>query len=415
MSRLRQLPCLSLALLFPLALFASTRDVKIDTIPPGAQVELNGSLVCTTPCSLKISSAYFGTKHTAFSGHSEVPLSLRITKEGFVPKNFDLTTGPIHWKNLYGDNLFDYYVVTSTQYTIHLDTVQDFVGRGQPAEAVVVRTETVAAIPNSMESVVQNAIPAVVRISGSKGSGSGFFVTPDGLIVTNAHVVQGESSVTVTTSSGKSLQSSSVYVDDDRDLAFVKIAATDCPVLRLRTFPPNVGSDVIAIGSPLSEVLTNTVTKGVVSGIRQLAHGTWIQTDTALNHGNSGGPLLNNSGEVVGVNTIKIVAPDVTGINFSLASSEVASLLNSRLGISINKQGQNAVAVATVAINSNPSGADIEVDGVFVGSTPAEIPLGVGERTVKISKKGFSPFERKLEVVAGGKQTVAAELETTKP
>ena len=255
----------------------------------------------------------------------------------------------------------------------------------------------------------------MVRISGSKASGSGFFITSDGLIVTNAHVVQGESSVTVTTASGRSLQSSSVYADDDRDLAFVKVPATDCPVLRLRTTPPNVGSDVIAIGSPLSEVLTNTVTKGVVSGVRQFTHGTWIQTDTAFNHGNSGGPLLNTSGEVVGVNTIKIVAPDVTGINFSLASSEVAGLLNSRLGISVNKQTQSAVTVVTVAISSNPPGADIEVDGVFVGSTPTELPLGVGERAVKISKKGYTSFERRLQVVAGGKQTVTAELEIAKP
>jgi hypothetical protein len=129
MSRLRI--WLSLALLFPAVASAGTRDVKIDTVPSGAQVEENGSLVCTTPCSLKVPSYYFGAKHTAFSGHGIQPIRLRITKEGFAPKIFDITTGPIHWKNLYGENLYDYYLVTSTQFTIRLDAVQDFVG-GSP-------------------------------------------------------------------------------------------------------------------------------------------------------------------------------------------------------------------------------------------------------------------------------------------
>ena len=218
----------------------------------------------------------------------------------------------------------------------------------------------------------------------------------------------------MTTSGGKSIQSSSIYVDDDRDLAFVKVAGTDYPTLRLHTAAPNVGSDVIAIGSPLDEVLTNTVTKGIVSGIRHGEHGTWIQTDAALNPGNSGGPLLNTSGEVVGVNTIKIVAPDVSGINFSLASSEIAVLLRSRFGTSLS-QPNDLTGVGTVAVTSTPPGADIEVDGVFLGSTPAELPLSVGEKTLKITKKGYAAFERKLLVMAGGRQSISADLEVLKP
>jgi serine protease Do len=277
-----------------------------------------------------------------------------------------------------------------------------------------VRTSAAGASTGSLENTVRDAIPAVVRISGSNGAGSGFFVTSDGLVVTNAHVVRNESSVTVTTSSGKSIQSSTIYADEDRDLAFIKVTGTNYPVLRLQTRPPNPGADVIAIGSPLSEQLTNSVTKGVVSGVRHGNHGTWIQTDTAMNPGNSGGPLLNTSGEVVGVNTMKLVEPDISGINFSLASSEIADLLKSRFGTSLAPVAP-APVLSTVAIISNPAGSDIEVDGVFLGNTPAEVPMAVGERTLKITKKGFKPWERKLQVVSGGKQTVSADLEQLSP
>lgn len=407
--------CVFAILLLASRASAGTKDVKVETIPAGAQVEVNGSLICTTPCTLKVPTAYFGKKRTAFSTHSEIPIRLRITKTGFVPKNFEITSGPFHWRNLYGNNLYDFYLVTSAQYTIRLDAVQDFVGEPQPAQPAVLRTSGSAGTPSSVEGVVHDAIPAVVRIAGTSKSGSGFFISPDGLIVTNAHVVKGESVVTVTTSTGTSIQSSTIYVDDDRDLAFVKVSGTGYPALKLDIAPPNVGSDVIAIGSPLDEVLTNTVTKGIVSGIRHGEHGTWIQTDAALNPGNSGGPLLNTSGEVVGVNTIKIVAPDVSGINFSLASSEIAVLLRSRFGASVSQLSPEGAATGNVAVISTPSGADIEIDGVFLGSTPAELPLSVGERTLRITKKGYTPFERKLEVVAAGKQSISADLELLKP
>ncbi len=141
---------------------------------------------------------------------------------------------------------------------------------------------------------------------------------------------------------------------------------------------------MIAIGSPVSDQLTNSVTKGVVSGVRHGNHGTWIQTDTALNPGNSGGPLLNTSGEVVGVNTMKLVDSDVTGINFSLASAEVADLLRIRFGTPATQPLAAAPSLSTVSITSTPAGADIEVDGVFLGNTPSELPLAVGDRTVKM-------------------------------
>src|SRR5664279_2171289 len=107
---------LLLVFLMPVVATAGTKEVRIETVPPGAQVEENGSLVCTTPCSLKVPGYYFGAKHTAFSGHGIEPIRLRITKQGFVSKTFDITTGPIHWTNLNGVHLYDYYLIRSTHY-----------------------------------------------------------------------------------------------------------------------------------------------------------------------------------------------------------------------------------------------------------------------------------------------------------
>jgi len=250
-------------------------------------------------------------------------------------------------------------------------------------------------------------------VSTSEGWGSGFFVSSDGVLVTNAHVIGNHESVTVTLSDGKSIDTSTLYVDADRDLALVKISGNNYPYLKLSKSVPDVGADVIAIGSPGlgSAMLTNTVTKGIVSAVRHTDAGTWIQTDTALNHGNSGGPLLNRNDEVVGVNTLK-APPEFSGLNFSIASPDVDTLVRSRFGVTLNGDDtKHQEGSGVVSIISVPPGADIEVDGEFLGSTPSELPMNSGEHTLTITKKGFTPFERTLQVIPGAKQTISAELE----
>ena len=410
---------------------AGDKQVQIESTPPGAQVDINGNMICTTPCSLNVSKGYFGAKHTAFSAHSDAPLRIRLSKQGFVPKDVLLTVGPERWTSLNGQNSFTYYLLPTDHFQFHLDAVTDFIGvAGTPDAAAEMKTNSNAK-SMSTEEIVRTALPAVVQVEGSDARGSGFFITDRGVVVTNAHVVRDQSSVTVITSTGESLESTSIYIDQDRDLALIKVTTKKVPFLRLALTLPSQGADVVAIGTPgardatESFVLPNTVTKGIVSGVRQFSDntvayipgraGTWIQTDATINHGNSGGPLLNASGQVIGINTLSFAATGTPGLNFALASPELAQIAKSRFGIELgstsNLEQPSTHLNSSLSITSNPSGADIEVDGAFVGNTPGDIPVSEGDKTVKISKKGYKAFERSIHVLPNATQRLTVELE----
>jgi len=326
-------------------LFGGEKTVPISTIPPGAQIELNGSVVCSaTPCTIRVPDYYWGAKHTAFSAHSDQPLRVRFTKEGYVPKAMELTTGPHRWRSLNGVNQFDYYLLAAEQFTVQLDSIQQFVPPVTMTSSIV---RPASAQPLPSEEIVRTSLPAIVVVSTADGWGTGFFIGANGLLATNSHVVGNHASVMITMPSGKSIESTSLFKEDGRDLAVIKVPVEGNPFLTLSLTPPAPGSDVIAIGSPGMRAdqgsqligsaqgaeLTNSVTKGVVSGVRQGTNGTWIQTDVALNHGNSGGPLLNQAGEVIGVNTLGFSPVGLNGVNFALAASELSQVLASRLGI----------------------------------------------------------------------------------
>src|ERR1700752_174787 len=86
------------------ACFGGNRKISFESIPSGAEVEVNGSIACTTPCSIDVPDHYFGAKRTVFSEHGVTPITVRLLKDGYTAKTVDVTTGPLHWKNLYGNN-----------------------------------------------------------------------------------------------------------------------------------------------------------------------------------------------------------------------------------------------------------------------------------------------------------------------
>lgn len=187
----------------------------------------------------------------------------------------------------------------------------------------------VAPINRSIEDIVSRAAAAVVLIRTSSSTGTGFFVTQD-LLLTNAHVVSGQSFVTVKLASGQTLQGRVERSSADLDLAIVRASTPPetYQILQLGSATAvRPGQEVMAIGSPLG--LQNTVTRGIVSAVRQTGGVDLIQTDAAINPGNSGGPLLDRDGRVIGVTTLKMMR-GAESLGFAVAIAHAIPLIEGR-------------------------------------------------------------------------------------
>ena len=224
----------------------------------------------------------------------------------------------------------------------------------------------------SAQEVYQKVSPAVVTISTKgteykgffaqnvEGIGSGFIINEDGYILTNYHVVElaisnNTKDVTVILSTGEEVAAKVVNYDQNRDIAMIKLAdGTKVPAVAELGDSDGlyVGQEVVAIGTPLGKNFAQTLTKGIVSGVnRNLTTeggntGDYIQTDAAINSGNSGGPLINTKGEVIGINTAKLSGQSETtieGMGFAIPINDAKDRIESlskpilNLGITVRE------------------------------------------------------------------------------
>jgi S1-C subfamily serine protease len=196
-----------------------------------------------------------------------------------------------------------------------------------PPPPVTAIEEPAAAPALPVEELVTGSMPAVVTVETPDGTGSGFFVSSD-TALTNKHVVRSFDAVTLRTSTGGRMAARVDRSSWDIDLAVLKVAVANPSQ---KTLPlalmsdVRVGSEVIAIGSPLG--LSNTVTRGIVSAVRDLDGIDVVQTDAAINPGNSGGPLIDRRGRVIGVNTLKISGRNLQSIGFAVSVQYVRRML----------------------------------------------------------------------------------------
>ncbi len=269
------------------------------------------------------------------------------------------------------------------------------VGAGDLFSTSTVSADQALYSENAVTSIYENVSPAVVEIEVTQnstsgifgrytleGQGSGFIIdSQNGYILTNQHVIDGASSLTVKLSTGQSMEAEMVGSDATLDLALLKVNAAEVSGITPLTLgdSSNVkpGQMAIALGSPYG--YQNSITVGIISGINRKISGSgyygMLQTDAAINPGNSGGPLLDSNGSVIGINTaIESTSTGAQGIGFAIPSNTARNALDD---LKEGKQVERPwIGIAGRAINSPlAESLDLPVEkGIYIVSVVEDSP-----------------------------------------
>lgn len=246
---------------------------------------------------------------------------------------------------------------------------------------VVDRKFTVSEI--GLSTGINNVYDSVVVVQNykndkSNGIGSGFIYNNDGYIMTNSHVIEGASNIKVMLMNGDAVDATIIGDDEYADIAVIKIDKKY--VTKVATLGSsesiNVGDTVFTIGSPISSEYYGTVTRGILSGKNRLVNVTvessndWImnvmQTDAAINPGNSGGPLCNANGDVIGINSMKLVQSQVEGMGFAIPIEDAISYANMIVNGEKIKRSYLGLRMVNVSSTYNFANEDIKIDSKVI-------------------------------------------------
>ena len=250
----------------------------------------------------------------------------------------------------------------------------------------------------SIQEIYQKVNPSTVTVltgmsDGSAMVGTGVIFTEDGYILTNAHVIAGGSECYVVLDTGENHRARLLGLDEEKDLAVIKIDATGLPAAGFGDSDAlTVGDPVYAIGNPLGVELRGTLTDGIVSAINRDVYVdgvtmTLIQTNAALNNGNSGGPLINVYGQVVGINTMKMGSSSTTsveGLGFAIPIASTAYMINDLIAYGeIHGEGMIGVSVQTVPVTLDSGETALLIMDVTPGGPGDEAGLREGDLLLK--------------------------------
>lgn len=307
---------------------AAADKLQVTSSPPGATVEIDGTAVGKTPLETDLPGGYFHRTKTRFGTRLEHPMIVRVSLAGYVPREIPVTIGPMNWDDVRGHHVGQYWLLKAKSLKVELLPVSEAVAAD--GDARLASGQALLPGPQvQMEELVARTKPAVVCLKTATKSATGFFVTDNGVIATNAHIAHNEESLLAILVRGQQLRAKVVYVDPDLDLALAKVEGQGFSYLKLAEVSAiRQGERVIAIGNP-GDAMPFSVTGGIVSAVGDFPSagpGTWIQTDASINPGNSGGPLVNSRGQVVGMTTLRLKSAN--GIGFALSSSELLEALH---------------------------------------------------------------------------------------